>query len=534
MKIGSRRGRQIEVRQTAIDKLVAWFDPSRGIDRLRARAFLSTLNGYDGGRRDRRATKNWRPGQGSADADTLPDLPNLRGRTRDLARNVPIAAGAIATKCTGVLGDGLRLQASIDHDALGIAEEVADAMEREQEREWALFCRSADFTKVMHFDEMQALSLRSADESGDVFLFRRFRKDVGDVYGTKLQIIEADRVSNPGYRSDTDEISGGVEINANGVHVAYHVSNRHPGALRQKGLKWQRVPSRSADGVPLVIHLFERLRPEQTRGTPYLSPVIELIKQLGNYSDAEVMAAVISAMFTLAIESNPDENDTPIVGETDSSLDDNEVKLGNGAIISLAPGEKANAINPSRPNANFDPFVTAMCRQIGVALELPYELLIKHFTASYSASRAALEMAWQYFRKQRSWFARRVCQTAYEWMMEEAVASGRLNRPGFFEDPLARMAYLEANWIGPSRISLDPLKEANADKVDVLELGVKTREQVCLERTGGQIEKKSAQLVKERALLVDAMPEPVSAREPAQNAQSNDPEDENMTQNEAA
>jgi lambda family phage portal protein len=505
-------GRIIDVQPTAIDRLVGWFDPQKGVERLRARATMASIGGYDGGRRERRATKRWRPGQASADADILGDLPDLRGRARDLARNVPIAAGAINTKVTGVLGEGLRLQASIDHEALGITEEEADRMEREQEREWTLFSATADFTKVQHFDELQSLMMRSADESGDVFVIRRYRADKGDVYGTKLQVIEADRVSNPSYGMDSEEIAGGVEIDKNGVHVAYHIANRHQiEAHGATATKWERVPAMTRDGRKLVIHLFERTRPEQTRGAPYLAPVIELLKQLGNYSDAEVTAAVISAMFTLAIETAADDDMNPIIGEHDSSLDDNEVKLGNGAVISLAPGEKANPINPGRPNANFDPFFQSMCRQIGVALELPYELLIKHFTASYSASRAALEMAWQYFRKQRAWFARRICQTSYEWMMEEAVASGRLNRPGFFTDPIARMAYVDANWIGPSRISLDPLKEAKADAVDVLELGVKTREQVCLERAGGQIEKKAPQLAKERRLLVDAMPEPAQS-----------------------
>jgi capsid protein len=64
-------------------------------------------------------------------------------------------------------------------------------------------------------------------------------------------------------------------------------------------------------------------------------------------------------------------------------------------------------VNPARPNPEFDAFVMSILRQIGVGLEIPYEILIKHFTASYSASRAALETAWQFFRRRRTWLARR-------------------------------------------------------------------------------------------------------------------------------
>ena len=47
--------------------------------------------------------------RGSADADLLPALPELRNRSRDLARNNPLAGGAINTVVTNVIGTGRRL-----------------------------------------------------------------------------------------------------------------------------------------------------------------------------------------------------------------------------------------------------------------------------------------------------------------------------------------------------------------------------------------------------------------------------------------
>lgn len=488
---------------TALDRVIAFFSPRAGMDRLRHRASMMAATGeggYKGGRRDRRPTKRWMPGEGSADSDILPDLPAIRARARDLARNAPIATGAIATGVTNVVGDGLQLQAQIDHEALGITEEQADAMEREQEREWALFCRTADFSRVQSFDELQALLYRAAQESGDVAIIRRLRKDAGDVYGLKLQVLEADRISNPNRGADTETLAGGIEVDGDGVPVRMHFSDKHPGNLRIGAMKWASVPFRSSEGVPIVIHLYDRLRPEQTRGVPYLAPVIEHMKQLSDYSDAEVTAAVITAMFTVAIETETDDDENPAIGEKKTDLKSNEVELGTGAFMSLAPGEKISPINFQRPNVQFDAFTQSFMRQIGVALELPFELLIKHFTASYSASRAALEMAWQFFRRRRSWLAWRFNQVVYEWMMEEAIATGRLNRPGFFEDPIIRQAYLGSEWNGWARPSLNPKMEAEADEVD-LRNGVTTREEICIRRTGGEFEKKVAQLRKEEAMM---------------------------------
>ena len=75
----------------------------------------------------------------------------------------------------------------------------------------------------------------------------------------------------------------------------------------------------------------------------------------------------------------------------------------------------------------------------------------------------------------------------------------RIQAPGCFGDPLVRAAYSAAEWIGPSRIQIDPLKEANADAKDI-ETRVKTRQQVILERTGGTFEDKHDQLVRENTM----------------------------------
>jgi lambda family phage portal protein len=517
---------EYNVQWTLADRLAAWINPTAGAERLRSRVQMSiATGGYQGGKRDRRQTRNWRPKQTSANEELASDLPDLRSRSRDLARNVPIATGAINTVVTSVVGDGLVLQSQIDAAVLGLSPEQAEAWQRAAEREFAIWARRPDFTSRLNFDGLQELVLRAVLESGDILIVRRRRRDLGDTYGLKLQAVEADRLSNPGNRANTASIVDGVEMDSDGVPVAYHISTRHPDDMGQ-GVKreWKRYETgMTATGTPLILHLYRQLRPDQARGIPYLAPVIEAVKQLGDYAEAEIRAAVISAMFTVFIKQPElDQGDGAILGTTDGAANvdpKTEVQLGNGAIVDLGPGEDPVFADPKRPNTAFDGFVTAMSRHIGVALELPYELLLKSFTASYSASRAALEMAWQMFRTRRSWLAWQFCQPVYEWVITEAVASGRLAAPGFFADPIIREAWLGSDWIGPSRIQLDPLKEANADKVD-LEMRTKTRSQIIMERTGGSFEAKHAQLVREQRMaaadgLLPAPAAPQSAARPA-------------------
>jgi lambda family phage portal protein len=531
MKKRARQTRVAVARMNLVDRVVSYFAPSSGLERLKARTLLgmSAEGGYKGGKRDRRASRGWHPGEGSADVDLLPELRDLRGRSRDLARNMPIATGAISTNVGHVVGGGLVPMPKIDHEVLGISPEEAATLGRQAENEWTLFARSVDFTRVQHESELEGLVYRAVLESGDVFGVRRYRKDPGDTYGTKVQIVEADRVCNENWRADRNNLAGGVQIDGNGVPVAYWMTNRHPGSFNAGGLTWRAVPARYSDGRPVVLHLFDRLRPEQSRGIPYLAPVIEALKELGEYTDAEVRAAVVSAYFTVFVKKPlaTDEGPLPtqVGGAAASGSDSDEVELGPGAIVDLAEGEDVVIANPGRPNPQIDAFLTSILRQIGVALELPFEVLIKHFTSSYTAGRAALEMAYFFWRRRRGWLARNWCQQLYTWMWEEAVATGRLLAPGFFTDPLKRQAYLAAEWIGPTRISLDPLKDAKADDVD-LTSGATDLQTVRMQRTGGDWKDGILQRGREvRLMREEGIEAPAKQDAPAMPAEPDNDED---------
>lgn len=494
------------VKPTVLDRVVAYFLPAAGVARHAARVQMALAGGYTGGKRNRRQTQDWRPDGGSANADTLPELAELRARARDLSRNMPIATGAIATNVTEVVGDGLVPQAKIDWRALGLSKEEGRALCRKAEAEWQLFAATIDFHRIQSAAELQATILRGKLDSGDIFGIRRFRLDSGDTYGTKLQLLEADRVCNPNHRADQADLAGGIQFDGSGVPIAVHATNRHPGDERVVKLEWTAIPIFDQGGRRIVEHWYEQLRPEQARGIPYLAPVVEALRELGAYTEAEARAAVVSALFTVFVK-HPAGEDGPSLGETDGSTPGNEMKLGNGAIIDLADGEEIDTANPGRPNSAFDPFVMAVLRQVGVALELPFEMLIKHFTASYTASKAAYGLAWQYFRKVRSWMAARPCQVMWTWMWEEAVARGRIDAPGFFTDPARRQAYLWADWVGRPAVSLDPVKDAEAAQIDMLH-GVRTLQQVTQEKTGADWEdnqeQRAAEVEMRRKLKLEA------------------------------
>lgn len=472
------------------ERTLGVFAPKRARETYMTRAAFHGAGQYAGARRDKTSLKAFTPSAGSADSDTLGDLDTLRSRARDLARNTPLARGARNTSRVNVVGSGLRLKAQLQRELLGLSDEEAESWEDRVEQLFGLWAEDklSDITEQQNFYELQGLAFLGAFDSGDIFALRRQGK--GQICKLALQMIEADRVITPQDKSDAPNIREGIEQDGNGAPVAYWVRNRHPGddlvASSYEPEAFSRIPARGPKtGERLIIHLFDRERVGQSRGVPSLAPVIEDLKQLDRYSEAELMAAVVSAFFTVFIKHGEGGN-SDIVGEegVPGLSAANEVALGSGSVVDLGPNEDIVTANPARPNANFDPFFLAIVRKIGVGLGIPYEVLIQHFSSSYSASRAALEVAWQFFMDRRVWLARNFCQPVYEWFLYEAVATGLIEAPGFFSDPVRRRAWAGAQWIGPAQISLDPVKDAEAAKAWV-EMGVSTLENETINRDGG-------------------------------------------------
>ena len=227
---------------------------------------------------------------------------------------------------------------------------------------------------------------------------------------------------------------------------------------------------------------------------------------------------------------------TGVMDEEDQITDDDvNYEIGPGMVNMLAPGEDIEIADAKRPSSNFDAFTTSLAKYVGAALEIPVEILVKNFSSSYSASRAALLEAWKAFRMKRSWMAADFCQPVYELFLAEAIGSGRLKAPGFFLDPLIRMAYCGAQWNGPAQGMIDPVKEVNAAEKRI-NIGISTRQRETIEMTGGDFDNNIAQLARENQLMkaagilssgAEKQPESTDPEEKEEESEEKDSETEN-------
>lgn len=478
-----------------------------------ASAFWFGSNAYEGARGDLRETAGWTPSLGSADQDSLGDLPALRARTRDLERNTPLATGAILTRLDNVVGAGLTPTPQIDREFLGMSEDEALEWEQQAQRIVNMVTASSSFDVAgrLNFAQMQRLALRSVLSGGDAFALRRWRPRPGDVLALKIQLLEADRCSNPVGHWNSPRLRDGVVLDQYGAATGYWIANRHPSepSYAAELLQHEFVPTIGrVTGQPQILHILEQIRLNQTRGVPYLAPVILPLKQIGRFTDAHLAAAVLSSFFSVLLEDSEvaDFNSGRSLqdlegGKPVPKMSENDVTLGRGTIIELPKGKKAAFANPNHPNAQFDPFVSAIAQYTGVALGIPAEVLLKRFNSNYSASRAALQEAWRAFEQQQYWLVASFCQPVYNWIISEAVLRGLLIAPGFHENAMVRNAYLGAMWDGPVVTQLDPLKEVNA-AARRIDAGLSSRAIEAPQLTGQSWERVHKQLVRERSWRV--------------------------------
>ena len=423
----------------------------------------------------------------------------LRQRARDLFAGGGLGRSGPSTLTTSVVGWGILPKPKIDGDFLGMADEEREEAEQTILREFKLWAENpmCDAERQQNFYGLQQLAFLSMLMSGDVFALFGMKPNRRTPYQTTIRLLEADRVSNPDSSGDSEStetdsggrIIDGVEIAQDGEVIRYYIASRSPLASNDSSeLTWTAIEAFGKDtGYPNILHIMTYERPEQRRGVPFVASVIEMLKQFTRYMNAELAANVVSAMLTCFITSTEDDGKFGMedaVNEEDKVTDDElQLELAPGAIYNLPPGKNVETVNPLRSNAQFEAFVNTVITVIAASMDIPKEVLIKKYESNYTAARAALLDFWRTVRVYRTRFNSGFNQPVYEQWLSEAVAAGRIEAPGFFDDPAIRQAWCGCVWMGASMGHVDPLKEVNAAEKRIAN-NITTQEQEASEYNG--------------------------------------------------
>lgn len=514
-----------------IDRVIETLAPVYGAKRMSARMTMAMAaemfgsgGGFDGADRESREMGSWTPFPTDADSAVVLGLEDMRSRARDADRNQPIARGLVNTTIINVVGVGLTMQSRIDRDGLGLSDAAAEDWQRHTERRWHLWAgsRDCDLERKLTFNGHVQLALRSRCVNGEALILLPHVPLPHLSNPLRLQAVESDRLSNPDRKPDGSNLVGGIRKDRYGAAQSYHILRGHPGNVLfadPSRWLWDEYPAyHPQTGLPNVLHYFRTERPGQSRGFPMIAPVLEPLKDLSRMSKAELKRAVVSALFTVFLKGAGGKgmgNMPPGFGgpamypggmsvatgaAEQSAATTGNIKLGYGSVVDLGDsGQEIQLADPKLPNVNFDPFFLANVRQIGMATGIPYEVVIKHYTASYSAAKAAMEDAYRYFLFERAGLVDDVCKVIYAVWMTQEVAQGTIYAPGFFADPMIRAAWLGSEWIGPKKPILDEEKAIDAAGKRVA-LGVSTEAQETAELNGGDWETNIKQRGREKRM----------------------------------
>jgi len=402
----------------------------------------------------------------------------LRQRSRDLYEGGGLARSGVNTLTTSVVGWGIMPKPKIDGDFLGMTDETREEVERNILREWKMWAENkmCDAERRQNFYDLQQLAFLSMLMSGDVFVLFGMRENPRTPYQTTIRLLEADRICNPDSSGDSEStesdsggrIIDGIEIDKEGVVIRYYVASRSPLASNDSSeLTWTPIDAFGSDtGYENMLHIMTHERPEQRRGVPLVAAEIEALKQFSRYMNAEIAGKLVSAMLTVFITSKDDDGKAGMedaVNEDEKVTDDElKLELAPGAIYDLPPGKSIETVDPKRSDTQFEVFVNTCIMVIASSMGIPKEVLVKKYESNYTAARAALLDFWRTVKVYRRRFNNGFNQPIYEQWLSEAVAAGRIEAPGFFDDPVVRQAWCGCEWMGASMGHVDPLKEVNA------------------------------------------------------------------------
>lgn len=438
----------------------------------------------------------WLPRLESADSANSLERERISSRVHDLVRNDGWASSGVQKLVDSAIGGGWRLSSKPDWFLLGQDRDWAKEFRDRVQSLWAMHANDPrhyiDYERRLDFAGLIALKFRHVCIDGETLSVMRWRER-GGMFATCEQVIDPDRLSNPNWRSDTEFLRGGVELDSDGAPFGYHIRSAHPGDyyIGARAAQWNYVQRETEWGRPVVIHHFEPSRAGETRPVSPLAPVLAKFRMLNRYDMAELQAAILNAIFAAFLESPFSGED--IVNSMDEVIKYQDLReetakrtglrVDGVRINMLAPGEKFSMPQATRPAVAFAAFEAACIRNIAGAMGLSYEQLAMDWSkTNYSSARAALVEVWRFIHARRQRFAAGAVMPHYMAWMEEAFDRGLLESPpgapGFEEAPFA---YLAARWIGPPRGWVDPVKEAQGGQLR-MESMVSTLEDECNEQ----------------------------------------------------
>lgn len=504
----------------------------------------------------------WAPPIRSADADLLPDKEMLDSRSRDMVRNDAYVQGGANLHKDNIVGSQYLLNARPATKVLGMDDTWEEEFQEEVEELFDLWAENpdnwVDAARRNTFTEMVRLATGITMFSGEFLATVEFIKDGPSPFTTAIQMVDLDRLSTAPLSYMDKNVVNGIRMDKRGAPVAYQIRTQHPNDVRwSMGLPdWKEVPAQKPWGRQQVIHIYEQIRVDQSRGVAEMTTALKEMRMVHKLRDVDLQNHVTQALYAATITSDlPTEAVMSALGQTSNSeaVAEGLARYANGYLANVAqyvgeakglrvdgvriphlyPGTKLDLIKPSTGGPIGSDLEQSILRYIAASIGVSYEQLSRDYTnTNYSSARAAMTETWKYMQSRKKFVADKFASIIYRLWLEDAINKNYISTfpkrlaPTLYTNRMLNLrfhAISRADWVGASRGQIDELKETQAAVLRINN-GLSTAEDE-LARLGKDWRKVYRQLKREQAMR-EAMGLMFATNDPAVMALAATPTDE--------
>ena len=448
-----------------IDSIIGAFSPRAACERQAWRYQMEEMrSSYDAGSYGRQNI-NWRMINESAENEAKYSRDIIRARARDLERNSDIAQSGIRAFRRNVVGKGFSLQAKTESDTLNA----------EIEKTWKEWCKAenCDVTSTQSFKQMQRMAVTRKKVDGGILFLKRYSGNYKIPF--QLQAIEVDELDLVQVTPKTqgNKVVGGIEYNKYNKAVGYYI--RQYDIEGYQSLDPVNVPAKD------VIFYFTKSRPSQIREISDMTPTITRIRDVNEFVTAvsvkERIAACLAVFIKKAIPSGGYGRDGKAV-TVDGKVDYSGKSLTPGMIKEMGPGDEIQVVDPKNAGGDATAFLKMQQGLIAAGQGLSYEAMTRDMSQTNYASARQSSIEDEYtYAEEIELLLEKLLSEAYETFIITGFLAGVFKMPGFIEK---KADYLAHEWVGAPRKWIDPMKEANANKI-ALQTAQKTFKQIAAE-----------------------------------------------------
>lgn len=425
----------------------------------------------------------WRPALRESSDDIQRSWQDAAARATEAVQNSGFLTRIIQMEASSVMGPVLRFSSRPDYKALGWSadesQEFASAFESGF-RSYANNPLEFDAGGKMNFGRSQRAAWASFKTVGEILALTPVINRPESLWATKVKMLPPSRLSQE--TDTTKRLRQGVFTDSWGLPTAYRLRPQDSLTVFQSN-DYVDIRARDAEGRPNVLHIFDT-QIGATRGISQMAPILKVVRQVEQYGDATLTAALIQTIFAATLKTNltgdaayagmmtkEDALDLTALATSQADwYDAAKINLSqHGRIGHLFPGDELEFLESKQNSANFDGFMKWLMREIASGCGVTYEAATGDFSgATYSSIRMGGAYEWLGVLWNRQNIMVPYCDEVKNLWADEAIFTGRLKLPrgmNYFNFIAQKEQILRGSWAGPAQPQADDFKAARSHEV---------------------------------------------------------------------